>query len=219
MTEVLTGEVVDPLTDEEFADRERLETVITLGFGSFVEVGQALTEVNERRLYRDRHRTFVDYVEKTWQISESRAYQLINAAAITLEISTVVEEAPDDSPLRSTPLPQNESQARELTAYIGQPELAAEVLREAEQGGVPTAGKIKAAVKRRNPKTTTTTTVTTETVETEPAPARDRTPAEKRAADTADRAAQNFCQYLPQQVEERTVARLEAWCRKWRDAQ
>jgi hypothetical protein len=221
--DVLTGEIVDPLTDKEFAQRDELEVVIARGFGSFIEVGEALMAIRDLRLYRDQHSSFVAYLERQWQISESRAYQLINAAVVTIEVSTVVEEAPDGSPLRDTPLPQNEAQARELTGYIGRPELAAEVLREAEQDGVPTASKIKAAVKRRSPKKTKTETVQTVTEDEAeapgPAPQRERSPREVEMAKKVHQAAANFAQYRPEQADERTVRLLEAWCRRWRETQ
>lgn len=77
--DVMSGEVVDVLTDDEYAERDQLETIIARGFGSFVEVGEALMAVRDRRLYRDRHSTFVAYLERVWQVSESRAYQLMAA--------------------------------------------------------------------------------------------------------------------------------------------
>jgi hypothetical protein len=227
----ITGELVDPLTDDEFADRERLETIITRGFGSFVEVGSALIEVRDRLLYRDRHSTFVAYLEKQWQVSESRAYQLMTAAVVTLEISTVVEDAPDDSPLRGTPLPQNEAQARELARFVGQPVLAAEVLREAEKSGAPTAQKIKAAAntiapppKKKKTKTTTVTETKVETAAAPPAePAKAKPPAkrapgpEQRTADGAHKNAESLFALRPHQIDERTIRLLEAVCRRWRE--
>jgi hypothetical protein len=235
--DIETGEVVDPLSDLDFLDREQYETVITSGIGSYLEVGTALSEIKERRLYRDRFVTFAEYVGRMWGLSESRGYQMIDAAVITLEISTVVEAAPDDSPLRLTPIPVNEAQVRELARFKGQPELAAEVLREAEKDGAPTAQKIKAAAnviapKKAKKKATKTTTIKTETVvESGPAAAADPPPAPKpkapverdtvgkQVADRIHTAAVNLTQHRVEQADERTVKQLEAWCKRWMEAQ
>ena len=76
--DILTGEVVDPLTTEEWDDRERLEKVIDQAIASFVDIGVALAEINEKRLYRSTDPTFVAYLKREWQMSESQAYRYID---------------------------------------------------------------------------------------------------------------------------------------------
>ena len=57
----------EPMSLTVPGDRERfaeLERIIEHGLGTFVEVGRALLEIQQRRLYRAAgHRTFADYVE------------------------------------------------------------------------------------------------------------------------------------------------------------
>jgi hypothetical protein len=80
-----------------------LEAVIERGVKTFVEVGEALMEIRDGRLYRETHSSFESYLRERWNISRPRGYQLIDAA----KLSTTVD----------TP-PGNEWQARELRAAM-----------------------------------------------------------------------------------------------------
>jgi hypothetical protein len=97
-----------------------LERVIERGLNTFVEVGNALMEIRESRLYRGTHGTFKAYCADRWRLVEAQAYQLINAATVYNELknSTIVEF-----------LPANEAQARPLA--IIEPEHRAEVWQRA----------------------------------------------------------------------------------------
>ena len=141
--DVLTGVVVDPLTDDEFDELDRLETQIQVGLTASFTAGAALAEINTRRLYRAGHESFADYCEKQWQMDRTRAYQLIAASEVIQELSTIVDSSPGTE-IGSTPLPMNEGQARELARFAGKPEVAAAVMREASKDGPATAAKIKA---------------------------------------------------------------------------
>ena len=68
------------LTHAEAARLAQLEATIERGMDTFVEVGLALAEVRDARLYRADHDTFEDYLERRWGISRRRGYQLIEAA-------------------------------------------------------------------------------------------------------------------------------------------
>jgi hypothetical protein len=97
-------------------DRERfdqLERTIERGLGTFVEVGHALFEIQERRLYRTvGHRTFADYVTKRWGLSTAHAYRQIEASKVVDILS----------PIEELPLPANEAQARELACLVDDPD-------------------------------------------------------------------------------------------------
>lgn len=80
------------------------EATIERGLASFMEVGIALMRIRDDRLYRETHERFDDYCKDRWQISPSRAYQLIDGAEAARTVSTIVETKP-----------ANESQARPLT--------------------------------------------------------------------------------------------------------
>jgi len=86
------------------AERSRLselEAVVESGLQTFVEVGQALSEIRDSRLYRETHATFEDYCRERWQFTGRRGRQLIAAA----EIGTIVPA-------------ENESQARALAPLL-----------------------------------------------------------------------------------------------------
>lgn len=121
---------------------ESCEAVIERGMQTFMEVGQALAEIRDSRLYREQFETFEDYCHQRWGLSRSRAYQMIDASDIAHAMSTIVD----------TPLPTNEGQARELSGL--EPESAAEVMREAREqtGGRVTASAIREARNEIAPK-------------------------------------------------------------------
>jgi hypothetical protein len=127
---VPVSEVSEPLSLAETQTLEHYEAIITQGFKTFVEVGQALLAIREQRLYRQDYATFEDYLQQRWDLGQSRAYQLMDAAGVVtnLKSSTIVE------------LPSNEAQARPLTT------LPAEQQREVWQEAVQTApaGKVTA---------------------------------------------------------------------------
>lgn len=62
------------------ADRlAELEGVIERGLANFLEVGRALTEIRDSKLYREAHPTFEAYCRERWHFSARRAYQLMEA--------------------------------------------------------------------------------------------------------------------------------------------
>lgn len=60
-----------------------LEIVIERGCRSFVEMGKALTEVKNKRLYRADYATFEDYCRQRWGFTRTQAYRLIAASYIS----------------------------------------------------------------------------------------------------------------------------------------
>lgn len=121
------------LTHDERNELARCEQVIAEGQVAFVATGRALARIRDGRLYRETHDTFDDYAREMWQMARSRAYQLVDAAAV----STMVD----------TP-PRNERQARALVPLLDEPD----VLRAAwsrvvdEHGDNVTAVKITRVV-------------------------------------------------------------------------
>lgn len=128
-----------------------LEAVIARGLNTFVEVGAALSAIRDRRLYRETHGTFEDYCRERWCLKQSRAYQIMDAAAAmsNLESSTIVE-LPD-----CRTLPANEAQVRPLTLLPADEQPAAwnEVLSRSRQEGAPiTAALVEDVVSGMKPK-------------------------------------------------------------------
>jgi DNA modification methylase len=89
----------------ELDDLARCEAVVERGLDVFIEVGTALTEIRERRLYRTEFSTFAQYCRRRWGMSRIRAHQLIGASSVATNVLTVV----------NTP-PANERQARPLVS-------------------------------------------------------------------------------------------------------
>lgn len=94
--------IVKGLTETEYINLMRCEQIIAEGINTFVKVGNALMEIRDQRLYRERYPTFEEYVGERWSMSRSRAYQMIQAAAVTTSLSTMVDK------------PRNERQVRAL---------------------------------------------------------------------------------------------------------
>lgn len=60
-----------------------LESVIERGIPAFLEVGAALQEISEQRLYREQgFKTFKEYCEKRWGWKRNNAYYYIQAAEV-----------------------------------------------------------------------------------------------------------------------------------------
>src|ERR1700730_9474831 len=125
-----------PLSAGESARLLERETVIEKGFQSFVEVGIALSEIRDERLYRETHETFEEYCRERWGMSYRRAKQL-------MDVVDVVENLNNCSDL---PRPTHESQIRPLTKL--EPEEQREAWRKAtETDPKPTARKVEQTVR------------------------------------------------------------------------
>lgn len=109
------------------------EEVIARGLKTFIEVGRALAEIKEQKLYRQVFSTFEEYCDNRWQLARTRAYELIYAA----------ETAKAMSEISNKHIPKNEGQAKQLRGLTAQ--VAVKVMQEAEQA---TGGKITAAAIR-----------------------------------------------------------------------
>lgn len=72
----------DKLSVSEITTLGRLEKTIDKGMTSFLEVGNALMEIRDKRLYRDRHGTFEAYCQERWGLGRRQANNLIAAAEV-----------------------------------------------------------------------------------------------------------------------------------------
>lgn len=132
-----TGEVVAPMSADEAQALAADESIIEAGLATFVEVGEALCDIRDRRLYRLSHGTFEAYCRERWGMSRQRAHQFIDSAEVVGALSTIVD----------TP-PATESQARALAPLKADPEKMADAMRTAVErtAGKPTAAAIAEAV-------------------------------------------------------------------------
>jgi hypothetical protein len=113
------------------------EQRIERGLKTFIDVGQALAEIRDSRLYKGSHSSFEDYCRERWGFSRVRAHQLTSAADLAL---TMVNSG--------LPEPTNERQARALASV---PESdRADVWRQvSDSGDKPTAEAIRKAAEVR----------------------------------------------------------------------
>jgi hypothetical protein len=127
---------LDSMTGVELGELARLEAVIEHGLQTFVEVGQALLKIRDGRLYRP-YPTFEEYCRERWGWSRQRSHQLIEAATVVGNLSTMVD----------IPLPVTERQARELSGLEPKEQREAwQLAVEQSETGQPTASEVRMAV-------------------------------------------------------------------------
>ena len=91
------------LTVKEEARIAQLEATIERGMQTFVEVGLALMEIRDARLYRAEFGTFEEYCQERWGWTRQHTNRMIASAEVTTNLE----------PLGSI-LPATERQARPL---------------------------------------------------------------------------------------------------------
>ncbi len=123
------------LTTTDRNDLEKYESVIERGYQSFVESGQALLNIRDRRLYRQTHDTFEDYCQERWGFNRARGRQLIEA-------SIAVQTLPKNLDTNVS----TEGAARELRKVPETHRVA--VVTSATKNGVATGSAIKKAAEK-----------------------------------------------------------------------
>ena len=116
-----------------------LEEIIEKGVGTFLRVGEALSEIRDTRLYRLEYKTFEDYCREEWQMERRQVYRMMDAAEAAKNVSHGTQTAPE-----------NERQARPLTK-LETPEQQREAWTaavESAPNGKPTAKHVEAAVEQ-----------------------------------------------------------------------
>lgn len=122
------------LTTAERARYTTCKQAVADNLESFWKAGVALMEIRDSRLYREDFGTFKEFCEQTYQVSQSQAYRLIDAAEVVDSIK--------GSPIGE--VVKTESQARELAR--APKEKRAKVLECVSAKGPVTAKAIKAEV-------------------------------------------------------------------------
>ena len=126
------------LNIEERNELERCEVVIKQGLKTFVEVGQALMLIRDKRLYRAEFGTFEAYCQDKWQLTRQYVNNMVAASKVVsnLEMETSGFQTP-----------QTEKHARPLTKL--EPELQAEAWQKVveEHGDKITHNKVEEVVK------------------------------------------------------------------------
>lgn len=129
-------------------DLEKLEKRVTEGLAKFIEVGQALAEIQNREGYKLRgHKTFEEYCEKQFGFSLRHGQRLIAAAETAQEIKK----------LTGGDAPKNESAARVLAPIVKDEKtvkrVEAELKKRKQTFATATAEKIQEVVERVTGKT------------------------------------------------------------------
>ena len=133
-TRTLEGCALAPtLNESEMRQRVEYEEIIRRGWKTFVEVGQALCAIRDKRLYRDRYATFESYCRNKWEFSKTQANRLIEAAAVAAALTPIGVNL------------KSESQARPLAGLP--PRTIPAAWKRAEQ--LAGAGQVTAKVVRR----------------------------------------------------------------------
>ena len=145
-------EVVEELTEEELADRHRLELKVER---AFFEAGLALRELRDKRLYKNTHRTFEEYCQNRFGFNRTSAHYKIGAAQVFETLFTFSKQSEPEEVSKQMftfskqILPTKETQVRPLIKL--EPEEQLQVWQrsvEAAGGKVPTERLVKAEVLR-----------------------------------------------------------------------
>lgn len=102
---------------DEAIEFKQLEGVIEQGMRHFVEVGNALATIRNKRLYRGNYKAFSDYCDERWELSRTHVDRLIAGATVAQNLTPIGVTL------------ANESQARVLSGLA--PEEQREVVKRA----------------------------------------------------------------------------------------
>jgi hypothetical protein len=112
-----------------------LESVIETGRQAFLEVGNALLEIREARLYKAEHATFEAYCQGKWGFSRFYAHRIIEAAKVSAVLLPIGN------------IPTSEAQVRSLAGLPpDQQREAFAAAKESAGGEQPTGKQVEAAV-------------------------------------------------------------------------
>jgi hypothetical protein len=82
---------LDPVEEANLA---RCEQILATKLPVCFDVGRALAEINEKRLYRAQYPTFEAYCEERWHVHRSQAYRLIEASLVQEHLSPMGDNIP-----------------------------------------------------------------------------------------------------------------------------
>jgi hypothetical protein len=96
---IQNGSGPDNQTTPDRRSLAELEDIVKEGLRTYQEVGAALEEIHERKLYKPAYKNFKTYLQERWGISRAHAYRLMAAVKVA-EMSPIGDK------------PENEHQAR-----------------------------------------------------------------------------------------------------------
>lgn len=150
-----------PLTQVEVEQLAKCEQIIGKGLETYVEVGNALFSIQDKRLYRITHDTFEQYCREKWTFSARQANRLIGGTEVVKNIrrDQLVSKAP-------LAVPVNEAQARELAHLPPEKQVEAAGRVAQKKKAAPTAKDFREAAEEvtdAKPRITVTSTGGTKT--------------------------------------------------------
>jgi hypothetical protein len=81
----------DELTLEETRELKKLETTVRNGIKSYIEVGNALKTIQDKKLYRGKYGSFNRYCLKEWGFTRSTAHDYLHALEVVDSVRTSVQ--------------------------------------------------------------------------------------------------------------------------------
>jgi hypothetical protein len=135
----------------EGREKEQCEAVIASGWDAFLEVGQALATIRNKRLYRGHYLTFEDYCRRKWEFSKSHANRLIEAAAVASFLSPIGIKPTSESqlrPLAGLPLPQIPDAWKRAEDLAGGRKVTAKIVRQAVEEFKPGSARPGSALEK-----------------------------------------------------------------------
>jgi hypothetical protein len=92
------------------SELKRCEAIIERNLKTFIDVGNALLEIRDNRLYRDTHKTFEAYCHERWGWKRNYVNKQIQAAEVAQNLGTIVPKSSQGFDFK----PTSESQLRPL---------------------------------------------------------------------------------------------------------
>ena len=132
---------VDTLSDAELIEYQTYDAIVMMGCRSFADVGLALAQIRDHRLYRNDFRSFEDYCRAKCEYGRNDVDRMISAAQLFAHLMTICQQCQ----------PEHESQVRPLIGLS--PDQAAAAWGKAVEmahGRRVTARVVKDAVKELN---------------------------------------------------------------------
>jgi hypothetical protein len=84
------------------SELKRCEAIIERNLKTFIDVGNALLEIRDNRLYRDTHKTFEAYCHERWGWKRDYVNKQIRAAEVARNLGTMVPKSSQVSDFKPT---------------------------------------------------------------------------------------------------------------------
>jgi hypothetical protein len=124
-------------TQAEINRKTQLEQVIDRSHAQFIEVGLAVAEIRQGKLYQIEYETFEEYCDKHWGWTKQRIYQIMDATEIHRslppKVNNLLTRESQLRPLKSVPPVQREIVVREASKASPNGHVTAKAITEAAQ--------------------------------------------------------------------------------------